>query len=147
MKKLLLLSIILFCGNSLLNIDVNAATHKHDSKGMEQVMDHYILDQFQDEIKQAITTFYEKDSITYQYNWGDNNYDVVEIKQSEKGNQLNHPYVITLTVISYDDNNRIPLGTDTLTFGVAPISFNQDKQEKNIASMKAELINYKHVEP
>ncbi|MEG9295925.1 DUF3888 domain-containing protein [Mangrovibacillus sp. Mu-81] len=121
--------------------------HKHDTKGMEQVIDHYILDQFSDELKQAVTDFYKKDSIRIQYNWWDGNYDVVELEQSEKGKQLSHPYVIRFTVQTYDGNKTGQLGTDTVTFGVSPIQFNKEFDEKNVAAAKVALLDYSHREP
>ncbi|KWW22018.1 MULTISPECIES: DUF3888 domain-containing protein [Peribacillus] len=147
MKKLLFLAILL-ASMSLDNVSISAEKqHKHDSKGMEQVMDHFILDQFSDEMKQAVTDFYKKDSVTFQYNWWDKNYDVVEIKQSEKGRELSHPYIIKFTVKTYDGNKRGQLGTDTITFGVSPLQFNKDLDEKNLAASNVELLNYSHGEP
>jgi hypothetical protein len=147
MNKLLILSIFMvsLCVSS---IPVHAEKqHKHDSKGMEQVFDHFILDQFSDELKQAVIDFYKKDSIRIQYNWRDGNHDVVELEQSEKGNELSHPYVIKFTVQTYDGNKKGQLGTDTVTFGVSPIQFNKKYDEKNLAAAKVDLLDYSHSEP
>jgi hypothetical protein len=100
-----------------------------------------------DELKQAVTDFYKKDSIRVQYNWWDRNYDVVELDQWEKGNELSHPYVIKFTVQTYDGNETGQLGTDTITFGVSPIQFNKEMDEKNLAASKVELLDYSHSEP
>lgn len=147
MKKFLVLA-ILMVSMCLNNISVSAEKqHKHDSKGMEQAMDHFILDQFTDEMVQAVKDFYKKDSVRIQYNWWDKNYDVVELDQSEKGRELSHPYIIKFTVITYDGNKTGKLGTDTITFGVSPLQFNKELDEKNLAATKVELLNYSHVEP
>ncbi|MFJ7941097.1 DUF3888 domain-containing protein [Peribacillus sp. NPDC096622] len=147
MKKFLVLA-ILMVSTCLNNISVCAEKqHKHDSKGMEQAMDHFILDQFTDEMVQAVKDFYKKDSVRIQYNWWDKNYDVVELDQSEKGRELSHPYIIKFTVITYDGNKTGKLGTDTITFGVSPLQFNKELDEKNLAATKVELLNYSHVEP
>jgi len=147
MKKFLVLAIlILIMGFN--NISVSAEKQqKHDSKGMEQAIDHFILDQFTDELAQAVKDFYKKDSIRVQYNWWDKNYDVVELVQSEKGRELSHPYVIKFTVSTYDGNKTGQLGTDTITFGVAPLQFNKELDEANLAASKVELLNYKHNKP
>jgi hypothetical protein len=147
MKKFLVLA-ILMVSMCLNNISVSAEKqHKHDSKGMEQAMDHFILDQFTDEMVQAVKDFYKKDSVRIQYNWWDKNYDVVELAQSEKGRELSHPCIIKFTVITYDGNKTGKLGTDTITFGVSPLQFNKKLDEKNLAATKVELLNYSHVEP
>ncbi|MDP1421703.1 DUF3888 domain-containing protein [Peribacillus simplex] len=147
MKKLLVLA-ILMVSISLNNVSVSAEKqHKHDSEGMEQAMDHFILDQFSDEMVQAVKDFYKKDSVRIQYNWWDKNYDVVELDQSEKGRELSHPYIIKFTVITYDGNKTGQLGTDTITFGVSPLQSNKELDEKNLAATKVELLNYSHGEP
>jgi len=58
-----------------------------DSQGMEQVIDNMMLEQFGNEIQQAVKEYYKKDSIRVQYYWWDKNYDVVEVLQSEKGSR------------------------------------------------------------
>jgi Protein of unknown function (DUF3888) len=147
MKKLLIFAVIAF-SMGVNYISVNAEPqHKHDSKGMEQVFDHFILDQFGDEMSQAVKDFYKKDSVRIQYRWHNKNYDVVEIDQSEKGHELGHPYVIKLTVDTYEGNKMKKLGTDTITFGVSPLQFNKEFNEKNLAASKVELLNYSHSEP
>lgn len=81
--------------------------HKHDSEGMEQAVDHFILDKFSDESNQTVRDFYKKDVIRVQYNWWDENYNVVELDQSEKGNELTYPYVIKITVIHMTATKQI----------------------------------------
>jgi Protein of unknown function (DUF3888) len=146
MNKLLLVTMFMLslCVPSM---TVHAEKHKHDSKGMEQAVDQFILSQFSDELKQAVTDFYKKDSVRMQYNWRDRNYDVVELDQWEKGNELSHPYVIKFTVQTYDGNKKGQLGTDTITFGVSPIQFNKEMDEKDLAASKVELLDYSHSEP
>ncbi|MCK1993230.1 DUF3888 domain-containing protein [Peribacillus muralis] len=145
MKKLLVIT-ILMVSMCVHNISVSAEKHhEHDSNGMEQVMDHFILEQFSAELNQAVKDFYKKDSVRIQYNWWDKNYDVVEINQSEKGSELSHPYIIKFTVLTYEGNKMGQLGTDTITFGVSP--FNKELDEKNLAASKVELLTYSHGEP
>ncbi len=147
MKKLLIFALLLL-SLCVYYTPANAENqHKHDSKGMEQAIDHFILDQFTDELNQAVTDYYKKDTIRVQYNWWDKNYDVVELDQSEKGNQLSHPYVIKFTVQTYDGNKKGQLGTDTITFGVSPVQFNKEFDEKDLAASKVELLDYTHGEP
>jgi hypothetical protein len=84
LKKLLLLFGIVILSIGVKDLPVSAEKqHKHDSQGMEQAMDHYILSQFHDEMMQAINDYYKKE-VRVQYNWWDKNYDVVEIDQFEK---------------------------------------------------------------
>lgn len=147
MKRLLIFSLILL-SLCVYYIPANAEKqHKHDSKGMEQAIDHFILDQFTDELNQAVSDYYKKDSIRVQYNWRDEKYDVVELDQWEKGNELSLPYVIKFTVQTYDDDQRGQLGTDTVTFGVSPFQFNQEFDERDLAAAKVELLDYTHREP
>ncbi|MDE5055417.1 DUF3888 domain-containing protein [Niallia taxi] len=89
-----------------------------------------MLDQFSDEIQHAMNEYYNKNNIRAQYNWWNKNQDVVEIDQAEKGSDLSHPYIIKFTVDTYDGNKEGKLGTDTITFGVSPISFNKDLKKK-----------------
>jgi Protein of unknown function (DUF3888) len=147
MKKLLIFVVVMFSmGMNYISVSAEKQ-HKHDSKGMEQAIDHFILDQFNDEMVQAVKDFYKKDSVRVQYNWWDKNYDVVELEQSEKGRELSHPYVIKFTVLTYEGNKMGQLGTDTITFGVSPLRFNKELDEKNLAASKVELLNYRHGEP
>ena len=147
MKKFFLSVIVLILMGINTNLVSAAKQHKHDSKGMEQAIDHFILDQFNDEIVQALKDFYKKDSVRIQYNWWDKNYDVVELQQSEKGRELSHPYLVKFTVLTYDGNKKGQLGMDTITFGVSPLQFNKELDEKNSAAAKVDLLNYKHSEP
>lgn len=147
MKKfyvLVLMSVILTFNSSFVSAEKR---HKHDSQGMEQAFDQFLLLQFNDEIKQAIKEYYKKDSIRVQYYWWDKDYDVVEIDQSEKGHELSHPYVIKFTVLTYDGNKSGQLGQDSITFGVSPLLFNKEMDGRNIAGSKVELLDYKHVKP
>lgn len=147
MKKLLIFFIILFCIGAS-NIVVKAETaNKHNFKGSEQTFDHFMLDQFNDEIQHAMKEYYKKDTIRAQYNWWNKTQDVVEIEQCEKGNDLSHPYIIKFTIDTYDGNKNGQLGTDTITFGVSPISFNEEMEKKDLSASKVILINYKHSKP
>ncbi|UOY92804.1 DUF3888 domain-containing protein [Ectobacillus sp. JY-23] len=147
MKKLLIFALFLL-SLCVYYIPANAEKqHKHDSKRMEQAIDHLILDQFTDELNQAVANYYKKDTIKIQYNWWNKNYDVVELDQSEKENQLGHPYVIKFTVQTYDGNKKEQLGTDTVTFGLSPVQFNKEFDQKDLAAVKVELLDYTHVEP
>ncbi|MFZ3580029.1 DUF3888 domain-containing protein [Virgibacillus sp. DJP39] len=149
MKKLLTLAILMMIAISVNYTFVSAeeSGNKHDSKGMEQSVDQFILSQFTDELRQAMNDYYKKDSIRAQYNWWDKDYDVVELLQSEKGRELSHPFIIKFTVETYDGNKKGQLGTDTITFGVSPLNFNKNLSEKNLAAVKVELLNYKHSKP
>jgi len=120
--------------------------HKHDSKGMEQAMDNFILSQFHDEMVQAVKDYYEQD-VRIQYNWWDKKYDVVEINQFEKGNELSHPFIVKFTVETYDSEQKGQLGLDTITFGVSPLEFNKEMDEKNLAASKVDFIKFNHREP
>ncbi|MDG4656303.1 DUF3888 domain-containing protein [Ectobacillus antri] len=147
MKKLLIFALFLL-SLCVYYIPANAEKqHKHDAKGMEQTIDHLILDQFTDELNQAVANYYKKDTIRIQYNWRNKNYDVVELDQSEKRDQLGHPYVIKFTVQTYDGNKKEQLGTDTVTFGVSPVQFNKEFVQKDLAAVKVALLDYTHVEP
>ncbi|MBT2680068.1 DUF3888 domain-containing protein [Bacillus sp. ISL-35] len=144
MKKLLvfLALIMVICVS---NVSAQSyQKHKHDSKGMEQVMDHFLLDQFHDEIAQALKGYYKNESIRIQYNWWDKNYDVVEIDQWEKGNELSHPYIVKFTIQSYGEEGQ--LGTDTITFGASPELFNKGYNDKNLAAVNVDFIDFKHRE-
>ncbi|WP_026567134.1 hypothetical protein [Bacillus sp. UNC41MFS5] len=72
----------------------------------------------------------------------------MEIDQAEKGNELSHPYILKFTIRTYDDKKDYRyLGTDTIKFGVSPLQFNKELDEKNLAAAKVDLLNYKHREP
>ncbi|MCQ6275949.1 DUF3888 domain-containing protein [Bacillus sp. V3B] len=145
MKKFLILAIFIFC-TSLVSITVSAENeHNHDSVGMEQAFDNLMVSQFNDEINKAVENFYKKESVRINYNWFDKGYDVVEVSQSEKGRKLSHPFVIKFTVLSYDDKK--PIGTDTITFGVSPTIENKDLNKKSIAAVNVELLNFQHNKP
>ncbi|MCF6138848.1 DUF3888 domain-containing protein [Pseudalkalibacillus berkeleyi] len=138
MKKwfVIVVSVLAFSLNS---ISVSAEEqHKHDSVGMEQAFDQFMLMQFQNEINRAVKDYYQKDLVRVQYNWFDNKYDVVEIMQSEKGRQLSHSYILKFTVQSYSEDDL--LGTDTITFGVE--SALADGQ--NLAAVKVERLDFEH---
>jgi hypothetical protein len=144
MKKFLVLTfMIVFM--SVNNISVSASKqHKHDSKGMEQAFDHFMLSQFNDEIGQAVREYYKKESVRNQYDWWDKKNDVVEVFQSEKGRELSHPFVIKFNVLSYNSDKMGQLGTDTITFGVSPPEFNKELNEKNLAAAKVQLLKFEH---
>ncbi len=147
MKKLIVFSVFLFsmCVNY---IPVSAEkTNKHNFQGTEQVFDQFLLSQFTDEMGQAMNDFYKKDSIRAQYNWWNKHNDVVEILQSEKGREFSHPFIIKFTVDTYEGNKKGQLGTDTIVFGVSPLQFNKELDEKNLAASKVELIDYIHRDP
>ncbi|MBD8070038.1 DUF3888 domain-containing protein [Bacillus sp. PS06] len=147
MRKLVMMSIILLsmCVSS---IPISAEkANQHDFEGMEQAFDQFVLSQFTDEMRQAVTDYYKKDSIQVQYNWWNQEHDVVELQQTEKGRELSYPFVIKFTVDTYDENKKGQLGTDTIVFGVSPIQFNDDFDGKNLAASEVELVNYIHREP
>jgi hypothetical protein len=147
LKKLLLLFGIVIFSIGVKDLHVSAEKqHKHDSQGMEQAMDHFILSQFHDEMMQAINDYYKKE-VRVQYNWWDKNYDVVEIDQFEKGNELSHPFILKFTVETYHREKKGRLGTDTITFGVTPLEFNKGMDQKNLAASKVEFLNFTHMEP
>lgn len=107
--------------------------HKHDSKGPEQALDHFMLELFGDEIRNAVTKQYNDDSIFVSYDWWNKDYDVVEIDQSEKGHKLENSYVVKFTV---KPGNK---GTDTITFGVEP--------PRNNEKLEINLLRYEHKAP
>jgi Protein of unknown function (DUF3888) len=145
-KNLLVLT-VLFTSMIICNISVSAENqHKHDSKGMEQAFDHFMLSQFNDEIGQAVREYYKKDSVRIQYDWWEKK-DVVEVFQSEKGSELSHPFVIRFNVLSYNSDKLRQLGKDSITFGVSPLEFNKELDEKNLAAAKVELLKFEHVVP
>jgi Protein of unknown function (DUF3888) len=147
MKKLLFLAFF-FTSMSFSSISVTAENQrKHDTKEMEQAFDHFMLSHFNDEINEAVSNFYKKDSVRIQYNWWDKHYDVVQIDQHEKGRELSHPYIVQFTVLTYDDNKTGQLGTDTITFGVTPFEFNREMDQRNLAASKVKLLDYKHNKP
>lgn len=148
MKKFLVLPILMVYLNcSTLSVSAEKR-HKHDSQGMEQVLDNFMLDQFQDEIVQALKEFYKKDSISYVYNWWDKKYDVVEIEGFRPNRNLSHPYVVSFTVLTYENKEKgQPLGQNTVTFGVSPLLFNKEMDKRNLAASKVQLLNVKHSKP
>ncbi|GAA0430482.1 MULTISPECIES: DUF3888 domain-containing protein [Virgibacillus] len=120
-------------------------SHKHDSKGMEQVFDHFMLEQFNNKIHNALGNYYKRDSIHFQFDWWAKNYDVVEMQQSEKGRELSHPYLIKFTVKTYSEDGK-HLGTDAITFGVTPVYKNMLK-DNNLITMQVEQLNLEHQKP
>ncbi|MYL56655.1 DUF3888 domain-containing protein [Virgibacillus halodenitrificans] len=120
-------------------------SHKHDSKGMEQVIDHFLLEQFNNKIHNALKNYYKKDSIHFQFDWWAKDYDVIEMQQSEKGQELSHPYLIKFTVKSYSEDGK-QLGTDAITFGVTPVHKNMLK-DNNLIPMQVEQLNLEHQKP
>ena len=124
---------------------VNAEnSNGHDTVGMEQAMDHLLLSQFREQINTAVKDYYKEESITIQFDWYDKNYDVVEVTQSEKGQQLSHPFLVKFTVLSYGAKEK--LGTDTMTFGVSFPVADAEVNDANLAAMKSELVDFKHNE-
>ncbi|WLR42581.1 DUF3888 domain-containing protein [Bacillus carboniphilus] len=139
MRRLLFISLIIM----MTTVAVHAEKeHKHDSKGMEQAVDNFLLSQFNDELNQAVKDYYKKESVIFTLDWWNDHYDVVQVDQWEKGREKNHPYLFTFTVLPYDEHNGEKLGTDTITFGVAPLY--DECADKNFAASEVELINYKH---
>ncbi|MFD2046470.1 hypothetical protein ACFSTA_19180 [Ornithinibacillus salinisoli] len=145
MKKLSVLPFLFIFTLSVTFSSVSAEkTNNHDSTGKEQIFDHYLLSEFNNEISKAVEDFYQEESIMIQFDWWDKKYDVVEIDQSEKGHELDYKYngkkqqfnfVIEFTVLPYTDKL---LGTDTITFGV--------QQDENLEN-QAKLLNYEHRKP
>lgn len=143
MKKwfVIVVLVLAFSINSI-SVSAEEQQHKHDSSGMEQAFDHFMLMQFQNEINLAVKDYYQKESIMIQYDWFDNKYDVVEIFQTEKGRALTHTYIIKFTVQSYSEEEL--LGTDTITFGVEPTYENQQLDEQSLAAVKVERLDFEH---
>lgn len=118
----------------------------HDSKGSEQAKDQLMLSLFNEHIDKAVANYYKDDSISFQYNWWDKDYDVVEVDQSEKGHVLKSPFEVTFTVEPIKtkqdkQTNTITLGpkvggADTITFGVVPGDVKKE--------IKVNMLNYKH---
>lgn len=145
MKKLLVL-----CGLSFLmwNHPVSAKeAPSYDVKGMEKAIDHMIVDQFQDELQDAVADFYKRDSVELQYDWKEQRYDVVELEQSKDGHKLQYPYVVTFNVLVYDSKKNARIGTDTLTFGVVPVTSKETAKKQGKMFSVAKLLNYRHAEP
>lgn len=146
MKRLLTMVVVLLClftGFALASAQAQNS-NGHDTVGQEQAVDQLLLDLFNQEISNAVTNFYKEDSIHYQFNWWDKDYDVVEVDQSEKGHMLKYDYngkkqhfsyVIRFTVQPQKDKI---LGTDTITFGV--------QQDSNLEPI-IKMLNYEHNEP
>ncbi|MCA1024626.1 DUF3888 domain-containing protein [Cytobacillus kochii] len=125
---------------------VHAEEYKqHDAKDKEQVVDHFVLAILNDEVRNAVNDYYQKDTVI-QFDWQAKDYNVVEMKQWKKGNELGHSFLISLTVLPYDNNKSSQLGVDTITFGISPQSLNTQKNNKSLASTEVELLDYKHRE-
>ncbi|MEH7511375.1 DUF3888 domain-containing protein [Gottfriedia acidiceleris] len=148
MKKFWVLPILMIYLNcSTLSVRAEIR-HKHDSQGMEQVLDNFMLEQFNDEIVQALKEFYKNDSISYVYNWWDKNYDVVEIEGFRPNRNLSHSYIVRFTVLTYENKEKGKrLGQDTVTFGVSPLLFNKEMNKRNLAASKVKLLSIKHSKP
>ncbi|MFB7142929.1 DUF3888 domain-containing protein [Gottfriedia sp. NPDC056225] len=148
MKKFLVLSILMvYLNYSTLSVSAEKR-HKHDSQGMEQFFDNFMLEQFQDEIVQALKEFYKNDSISYVYNWWDKSYDVVEIEGFRPNRNLSHRYIVRFTVLTYENKVKGKrLGQDTVTFGVSPLLFNKEMSKRNLAASKVKFLSIKHSKP
>ncbi|MDQ0186583.1 DUF3888 domain-containing protein [Cytobacillus sp. FSL W7-1323] len=139
-----LLIYLLACHVSL--EEVHAEEYKqHDAKDKEQVVDQFVLAILNDEVRNAVNDYYKKDTVI-QFDWQAKDYNVVEMKQWKKGNELGHSFLISLTVLPYDNNKSSQLGIDTITFGISPQSLNTQKNNKSLASTEVELLDYKHRE-
>ncbi|MEK4966882.1 DUF3888 domain-containing protein [Cytobacillus sp. FSL R7-0696] len=126
--------------------EVHAEEYKqHDAKDKEQVVDQFVLAILNDEVRNAVNDYYQKDTVI-QFDWQAKDYNVVEMKQWKQGNELGHSFLISLTVLSYDNNKSSQLGIDTITFGISPQSLNTQKNNKSLASTEVELLDYKHRE-
>lgn len=145
MKKLPLILLMLFLFSQM-NLDEVKAENHDDVRNGKQVMDHFVLAILSDELSSAVNDYYKQDTVI-QFDWSGKDYQVVEMKQWEKGNELSHPFLIKLTVLAYDSSKSDQLGTDTLTFGVSPHALNTQKNNKSLASTEVELLEYKHREP
>ncbi|MGG3642016.1 DUF3888 domain-containing protein [Bacillus gobiensis] len=147
MKKLTCVIIVLLVLCSSFTSIQAQNSNKHDSKGHEQVLDHFMLELFSDEIRDAVANFYNEevgtsDSILIMYNWNAKDYEVVEIDQTEKGHILENSYVVKFTVVP--QKNKI-LGTDSITFGVEPSNYNpRNKKEDNLV---IKMLRYEHKDP
>ncbi|UOQ92217.1 DUF3888 domain-containing protein [Halobacillus shinanisalinarum] len=151
MKRLLITVIVLLClftGFSFASAQAQNS-NGHNTVGQEQAVDQLLLDLFNKEISNAVANYYKKGSISFQYDWWDKDYDVVEVDQSEKGHVLESPFVVKFTVMptKTKHNSRTNTttlgpslgGTDTRTFGVEPGDLTN--------GIKIKMLNYEHNEP
>ncbi|MDZ5713826.1 DUF3888 domain-containing protein [Jeotgalibacillus haloalkalitolerans] len=109
----------------------------------QQVQNHFMVSLFQEEIQKAVSNYYEsevgtssKDAIQIMYHWWEENYKVVEVLQTEKGQNLENSYVIKFTIVP---QRKEQLGTDTITFGVEPKSAQNELEVK--------MLKYEHKAP
>lgn len=133
------------CMVALLTLGSNFGTtyaqnlNQHDSKGQEQAFDQLLLSLYNEQISNAVANHYKNDSIHFQFDWWNKNYDVVEVDQTEKGHRLQSPFVVKFTVIPAKKDGT-QLGTDTIILGIAP-----DVEDSKQTDVK--LLNYVHRDP
>jgi hypothetical protein len=138
-KRILFLATTTVLISSLFYISVYAEKpHYHDS---DKVADYFMLSAFQNQIDKALSDYYKNDSVTVTY-LHPSQKDLVQVFQSEKGNDLGYPYVVKVTVNSSEGTKR--LGTDTITFGT---SIPLENQDVNVTTIASKVIDFKHTAP
>ncbi|MBD7938336.1 MULTISPECIES: DUF3888 domain-containing protein [Cytobacillus] len=145
MKKFAILLLIYFLACHVSLEKAHAEEYKHDAKNREQVVNHFVFAILNEEVRNAADDYYKKETVI-QFDWQAKDYNVVEIKQRKKGNEMGHSFLISLTVLPYDYNESTQLGVDTITFGISPQSLQTQKNNKSLASTEVELLDYKHRE-
>ncbi|MFC5465008.1 DUF3888 domain-containing protein [Lederbergia graminis] len=130
MKKLICLVVF----SLFLSTNIVSANAKIPSK-----FDNLILGLMDEPISDAVIDYYKDDTARFQYHWS-KNHDVVEVDQSEKGNNLKAMFVVKIHIQAENNNNT--LGVDTLTFGVTPGATGKNNKETKI-----KLLSYDHSNP
>lgn len=139
MKRILVLVTLTILISSIFYTSVYAKKpHQHDT---DKATDYFMLSAFQNQIDKALSDFYKNDSVTVTY-LHPSQKDLVQVFQSEKGNDLGYPYVVKVTVNSSKGTKR--LGTDTITFGT---SIPLENQDVNVTAITTKVIDFKHTAP
>jgi hypothetical protein len=136
MKKLLCVGLVI----GLLTVGGYTFTVHAQNSNDEQVSDYLILSILRDEMQKAVADYYQNDvgigadgdtqtSIFIKYEH-DNNKDLVEVLQSEKGHELEYSYVVRVNITPQKNGD---LGRDTITFGI-----------ETEPELSVKMLNYKH---
>lgn len=128
MKKIILLSFF-----TLIIFNNSTGTASADKPNQSDTL---ILSLMNEHIGNAVKDFYKDDSVRVQFHWS-KNFDVIEVAQSEKGNNLNALNVVKIHIKA--ENNKKTLGVDTLTFGVTPKATGENNEQT-----KVKLLKYEH---
>lgn len=110
------------------------------SKENQQIFGYYFMDQYQDEILNAVKSHYkgqEVGGIAYPW-WMKHN--MVSIAMQEKGVEFGYPYMFKITVLPNNKDGK-SLGIDTIYLGVSSIN----GQSKDGPTVK--LVKYEHKPP